>query len=40
MTQTFKTGPGYTLKEIRAYIPLDKTSLLQSIKNKIIKWLS
>ena len=44
MTQTFKTGPGYTLKEIRDYIPLNNTSLLKSIKvkikNKLIKWLS
>ena len=40
MTQTFKTGPGYTLEEIRNYIPLNKTSLVKSIKNKIIKWLS
>ena len=40
MTQTFKTGPGYTIKEIRDYIPLNNTSLLKSIKNKVIKWLS
>ena len=40
MTQTFKTGPGYTLEEIRNYIPLNNTSLLKSIKNKVIKWLS
>ena len=40
MTQTFKTGPGYTLKEIRNYIPLNNTSLLKSIKNKVIKWFS
>ena len=40
MTQTFKTGPGYTLKEIRNYIPINRTSLLRSVKNKIIKWLS
>lgn len=40
MTQTFKTGPGYTLQEIRNYIPLDNTSLLKSLKNKLIKWLS
>ena len=37
MTQTFKTGPGYTLKEIHNYIPLNKTSLLKSIRNKVIK---
>lgn len=40
MTQTFKTGPGYTLQEIRNYIPLNNTSLVKSIKNKLIKWLS
>lgn len=40
MTQTFKTGPGYTLQEIRNYIPLNNISLLKSIKNKVIKWLS
>ena len=40
MTQTFKTGPGYTLKEIRNYIPLNNTSLLTYIKKKVIKWLS
>lgn len=40
MTQTFKTGSGYTVQEIRNYIPLNNTSLLKSIKNKVIKWLS
>ena len=40
MTQTFKTGPGYTLQEIRNYIPLNNSSLLKSIKTKIIDWLS
>ena len=40
MTQTFKTGPGYTLKEIHDYISLDNTSLLESIKNQVVKWLS
>jgi len=40
MTQTFKTGPGYTLKEISNYIRLNNTSLVKSIKNKVIKWLS
>lgn len=38
MTQTFKTGPGYTLQEIRDYIPLDNTSLVKSITNKAIDW--
>ena len=40
MTQTFKTGPGYTLQEIRDYIPLNNPSLVKYIKNKLIKWLS
>ena len=39
MTQTFKTGPGYTLQEIRNYIPLNNTSLLKSIKKNLIDWL-
>ena len=40
MTQTFKTGPGYTLEEIRNYIPLKNSSLSKYIKDKVIKWLS
>ena len=40
LTQTFKTGPGYTVKEIRDYIPLNNTSLVKSIKDRLIKWLS
>lgn len=40
MTQTFKTGSGYTVQEIRNYIALNNTSLLRFIKNKVIKWLS
>ena len=40
MTQTFKTGPGYTLKEIHNYISLNNNSLVKAIKGKIIKWLS
>jgi hypothetical protein len=40
MTQAFKTGPGYTLKEIARYIPLNKKSILKTIKEKIIGWLS
>jgi hypothetical protein len=40
MTQTFKTGPGYTVKEVVKYIALDNKSLLRTIKNKIIHWLS
>jgi hypothetical protein len=40
MTQAFKTGPGYTLKEIATYIPFNKKSILKTIKEKIIGWLS
>ena len=40
MTQTFKTGPGYTVKEIRQYVSLNNSSLVKTIKDKIIKWLS
>ncbi len=40
MTQTFKTGSGSTIQEIRNYIQLNKTSLIKAIKGKIIKWLS
>jgi hypothetical protein len=40
MTQSFKTGPGYTLKEIIKYIPLNSTSVLKTVKKKIIEWLS
>jgi len=40
MTQAFKTGPGYTLKEITRYIPLNNKSVLKNIKEKIIDWLS
>ena len=40
MTQTFKTGPGYTVEEIARYISLNKKSLLKAIKDKIIHWLS
>lgn len=39
MTQTLKTGSGYTVKEIHKYIPLNKTSMLRSIKDKIINFL-
>jgi hypothetical protein len=40
MTQAFKTGPGYTLKEIYRYIPLNNKSILKTMKEKIIDWLS
>lgn len=40
MTQTFKTGPGYTIEEVAKYISFNKKSLLKSIKDKIINWLS
>ena len=39
MTQTFKTGSGYTVKEISDYISLNNTSLLKSIKDRLINWL-
>ena len=42
MTQTFKTGPGYTLKEISEYASISKESIFQvikrKIKEKITKW--
>ena len=40
MTQTFKTGPGYTVQEMSKYINFNKKSLFRSIKDRIIKWLS
>ena len=40
LTQAFKTGPGYTIEEIRRYIPLNNKSVLKAIKEKIIDWLS
>lgn len=40
MTQTFKTGPGYTLKEVGRYISLNNKSFLKVIKDKIIQVLS
>jgi hypothetical protein len=40
MTQTFKTGPGYTIGEIIRYIPVNNKSVLKTIKEKIISWLS
>jgi len=42
MTQGFKTGPGYTAKEIADYVLIDKESLFKvikrTIKEKISKW--
>jgi hypothetical protein len=40
MTQTFKTGPGYTVEEVARYISLNKKSFFKAIKDKIIHWLS
>ena len=39
MTQTFKTGPGYTLEEIAKYISQkrNQTSVFKFIKNKIVE---
>jgi hypothetical protein len=39
MSQAFKIGPGYTLKEIAEYIPINKKSILKNVKEKIISWL-
>ena len=42
MTQTFKTGPGYTFKEISKYASINKESVFKvikrKIKEKIAKW--
>jgi hypothetical protein len=42
MTQTFKTGPGYTLEEISKYASINKESVFKvikrKIKEKIIEW--
>lgn len=35
MTQTFKTGPGYTIQEISRYAPFNKKSIFKVLKNKI-----
>lgn len=40
MTQTFKTGPGYTIKEIADHIKINRTSAWAVIKKKIVKWLT
>ena len=40
MTQTFKTGPGYTVQEMAKYINFNKKSFFRIIKDRIIKWLS
>lgn len=40
MTQTLKTGPGYTLEEIQEYVLPNKTSIVRILKDKLIKWLS
>jgi hypothetical protein len=37
MTKAFKTRPGYTLKEISRYIPLNNKSILKTMKDKIIQ---
>ena len=36
MTQTFKTGPVYALKEIGSYMSLNSKSVFKVIKEKII----
>lgn len=40
MTQTFKTGPGYTIEEVSKYIALTDKSFFKAIKRKLIKLLS
>ena len=40
MTQTFKTGPGYTIEEVGKYISSDNTSITKFLKNRLKKWLS
>ena len=40
MTQTFKTGTGYTVQEVAKYISFDKTSAVKILKSKTIKGLS
>jgi hypothetical protein len=40
MTQSFKTGPGYTVREVFKYIPFNNKSIVKAIKEKIIGWLS
>ena len=40
MTQTFKTGPGYTIQEVAKYMSFNQTSLFRNIKDRIIKLLS
>ena len=40
MTQTFKTGPGYTVEEVARYISLNKKSLVEATREKLINWLS
>lgn len=36
MTQTFKTGPGYTVKEIIDYVSIEKKSVVATIKMKLV----
>lgn len=38
MTQTFKTGPGYTVDEVAKYVSIHRKSLLGIIKDRIKKW--
>ena len=40
MTQTFKTGPGYTIDEVVKYISFNKPSIFKTLKKKLINWLS
>lgn len=39
LTQTFKTGPGYTIEEIRKYIPMKRKDVVRTFKDWLIKLL-
>lgn len=40
MTQTFKTGPGYTVHEVAKYIKFNRKGFIKHAANKMIKFLS
>lgn len=40
MTQSFKTGPGYTVEEVMQHIKFNKTSILKQVKKKGSKLLN
>jgi len=39
MTQTYKTGSGYTIKEMAAHVHFNRTSVLKKVKKAIIRLL-